>query len=82
VYNDIDKQGYPATVDLAHRHLRPGGLFVTDNVLWYGRILEGEDDGTQATKGVKEFTRRLLAHPGFLTSIEPTRDGVAVAVRL
>jgi hypothetical protein len=31
---------------------------------------------------VIEFTRRLLAHKGFLTSINPTRDGVAVALRL
>jgi predicted O-methyltransferase YrrM len=81
VYNDIDKDGYPATVDLAYAHLRPGGLFITDNVLWSGRVLEGEDDGSPATRGVKEFTRRLMAHPGFLTAIDPTRDGVAVALR-
>ena len=82
VYNDIDKDGYPAVVDLAHAHLRPGGLFITDNVLWSARVLEGGDDGTPATAGVKEFTRRLLGHRGFLTSIDPTRDGVAVALRL
>jgi predicted O-methyltransferase YrrM len=82
VYNDIDKDGYPPTVDLAHAHLRPGGLFITDNVLWSGRVLDGEDDGSDMTRGVREFTRRLLAHPGFLTAIDPTRDGVAVALRL
>jgi predicted O-methyltransferase YrrM len=82
VYNDIDKDGYPATVDLAFEHLRPGGLFITDNVLWSGRVLEGEDDGSAATRGVREFTRRLFAHSGFLTTIDPTRDGVAVALRL
>ena len=82
VYNDIDKHGYPETVDLAHERLRKGGLFVTDNTLWSGRVLEGEDDGTKATAGVKEFTRRLFAHKGFLTRIDPTRDGVAVALKL
>src|SRR3954469_2539685 len=82
VYNDIDKDGYPAVVDLAYAHLRPGGLFITDNVLWSGRILPGRDDGKPATRGVVEFTRRLMAHKGFLTSINPTRDGVAVAVRV
>jgi predicted O-methyltransferase YrrM len=82
VYNDIDKEGYPDTVELAYEHLRPGGLFITDNVLWSGRVLEGESDGSEATAGVVEFTRRLLSHPGFLTSISPTRDGVAVALRL
>ena len=58
VYNDIDKDGYPDTVDLAFEHLRPGGLFITDNVLWSGRVLPGHDDGTAATRGVIEFTRR------------------------
>jgi predicted O-methyltransferase YrrM len=81
VYNDIDKDGYPDTVELAFAHLRPGGLFITDNVLWSGRVLEGEDDGTPATAGVREFTRRLFAHPGFVTTIDPTRDGVAVAIK-
>jgi caffeoyl-CoA O-methyltransferase len=82
IYNDIDKDGYPETVDLAYEHLRSGGLFITDNVLWSGRVLAGEDDGSPETAGVKDFTRRLLAHPGFLTAIDPTRDGVAVALRL
>jgi predicted O-methyltransferase YrrM len=82
VYNDIDKEGYPETVDLAHAHLRPGGLFITDNVLWSGRVLAGRDDGSPATRGIKDFTRRLLGHPGFRTTIDPTRDGVAVALRL
>jgi len=81
VYNDIDKDGYPDTVDLAYAHLRPGGLFITDNVLWSGRVLAGHDDGKATTRGVLEFTRRLFAHPGFLTRIDPTRDGVAVALK-
>ena len=45
-------------------------------------MLEGQDDGTPATRGVKEFTRRLFAHPGFLTTIDPVRDGLAVALRI
>lgn len=82
VYNDIDKEGYPETVDLAYEHLRPGGLFITDNVLWGGRVLGGQArDRSPSTDGVVEFTRRLFAHPGFVTTIDPTRDGVAIAVR-
>jgi caffeoyl-CoA O-methyltransferase len=80
VYNDIDKDGYPATVDLAYERLRTGGLFITDNVLWSGRVLQ--NDAAASTRGVVEFTRRLFAHPGFVTSINPTRDGVAVALRV
>jgi predicted O-methyltransferase YrrM len=82
VYNDIDKTGYPETVELAHAHLRPGGLFITDNVLWSGRVLEDSGDGSPETAAIREFTRRLIAHRGFLTRVDPTRDGVAVALRL
>ena len=82
VYNDIDKEGYPDVVDLAYARLRPGGLFISDNVLWSGRVLEGESDGSAATQGIVEFTRRLFAHRGFLTAVNPTRDGVAVALRI
>ncbi len=82
VYVDIDKDGYPDTVDLAYAHLRPGGLLIADNVLWSGRILDGNDDGSTMTRGIQEFTRRLFAHQGFLTAINPTRDGVATALRL
>jgi caffeoyl-CoA O-methyltransferase len=83
VYNDIDKEGYPDTVDLAYERLRPGGLFITDNVLWGGRVLGGQArDRSPSTDGIVEFTRRLFAHPGFVTTVDPTRDGVAIAVRV
>ncbi|MBI1879568.1 MAG: O-methyltransferase [Chloroflexi bacterium] len=79
IYNDIDKVGYPATIDLAYQHLRPGGLFITDNLLWHGHVFAEATDGH--TQGVVEFTRQLFAHPGFITSIYPVRDGLAVALR-
>ena len=82
VYVDIDKDGYPETVDLAYAHLRPGGLLIADNVLWSGRVLDGRDDGSKMTRGIQEFTRRLFAHKGFLTTINPTRDGVSVALKI
>lgn len=81
IYNDIDKEGYPDTVALAHAHLRPGGLFITDNVLWSGRVFDGGHDGMPATDGIIEFNRRLFAHPGFVASILPVRDGLAVALK-
>jgi caffeoyl-CoA O-methyltransferase len=81
IFNDIEKPDYPSTIELAYAHLRPGGLFITDNVLWSGRVL-GPKPVEPATVGVLEFTRRLLAHPGFVTTIDPTRDGLAVGVRL
>lgn len=79
IYNDIDKHGYPATIELAYEHLRPGGLFITDNMFRNGRVLREEDD--KSTQGVIEFTQRLFADSRFVTSIYPERDGMAVALR-
>ncbi len=80
IFNDVDKHEYPAALDAARRLLRPGGLFVTDNVLWSGRVLAPRE-GDRDTAGVLELTRRLREAPDFATAIVPIRDGVAIAVR-
>jgi caffeoyl-CoA O-methyltransferase len=80
IFNDIDKEYYPLVVDRAYKRLRRGGLFITDNVLWFGRVLT--DDLSPSTKGVKEFTRLLFSEKGFLTTIIPIRDGVSLSVKL
>ena len=80
ILNDIDKDRYPDTIDPVAERLRPGGLFVTDNLLWSGRVCEEPKD--EATLGVVEFTRRLYSDPRFFTTILPLRDGLAMAIRL
>lgn len=80
IFNDIDKEYYPLVVDKAYKKLRRGGLFITDNVLWFGRVLT--DDSSPSTKGVKEFTRLLFSEKGFITTIIPIRDGVSLSVKL
>jgi caffeoyl-CoA O-methyltransferase len=82
IYNDIDKERYPMALDLAYRHLRIGGLFISDNALWHGSVLSEERDDSAATEGIIEFTRRLFSHPGFLAYIDPCRDGLAIALKI
>jgi predicted O-methyltransferase YrrM len=75
---DIDKEGYPASLDVTVPRLRPGGLLITDNVLWSGRVAdEGEQDET--TEAIREYARRLYAHPDLETVVLPLRDGVSVS---
>lgn len=38
IFNDVDKEDYPRVLDLVPSRLRRGGLFITDNVLWSGRV--------------------------------------------
>ena len=81
VFCDIDKQDYPKALPVARRLLRPGGLFITDNMLWDGRVLApGAHDPT--THGVLDLTRALYAAADFATTLVPLRDGLTVAVRL
>ncbi len=79
VFNDIDKQDYPRALPVARERLRPGGLFITDNMLWQGRVLD-ETGADAATRGVLDLTSALYAAPDLDTTILPIRDGVAVAV--
>jgi predicted O-methyltransferase YrrM len=77
VFNDVDKQQYPSTVELAARLLRPGGLFITDNALWYGRVADPQD-AEATTEGVRRFNALIFSRPDFESLILPIRDGVAV----
>lgn len=38
-YNDVDKGDYPEIWRLARDRIRPGGLYIADNVLWHGRVV-------------------------------------------
>lgn len=80
ILNDIDKADYPKTIDLVAAKLKKGGLFVTDNIIWSGRVCEKEPD--RETKAILEFTDKLYKHSGFYTTVMPIRDGVSIAVRL
>jgi len=78
VFNDVDKQDYPGVLELAAATLRPGGLFVSDNMLWSGRVVE-PPARDPSTLGVCELTRRLYASDRFETVLLPLRDGVTVS---
>jgi predicted O-methyltransferase YrrM len=80
VFNDINKQGYPASLPVIAERLRTGGLLLVDNLLWSGRILDDADHSPD-TDGVRELTRLLTTSAEWTASIVPIRDGVLVARR-
>jgi predicted O-methyltransferase YrrM len=80
IFNDVDKEDYPRVFKLAVPRLRKGGLFVTDNVLWSGRVAQ-KNPSEATTKAIVEFNRLLYSSPDLFTTILPIRDGVAVAVK-
>ncbi|HEV3207239.1 MAG TPA: O-methyltransferase [Terriglobales bacterium] len=80
IFNDVDKEDYPRVFKLILPRLRKGGLFVTDNVLWSGKVAK-KNPSEASTKAILELNRLLYSSPDFFTTILPIRDGVAVAIR-
>jgi predicted O-methyltransferase YrrM len=83
IFQDGDKKLYAPMLDRLVALLRPGGLLVTDNVLWGGSVVPGfaaerEDDDTRA---IVEYNERVASHPALLTAIVPLRDGVSISVK-
>jgi predicted O-methyltransferase YrrM len=78
IFNDVDKEGYPAVLEAVPSRLKRGGLFVTDNTLWYERVLNPNEASDRA---VVEFNRKLYESAQFFTTLLPLRDGLSVAVR-
>jgi caffeoyl-CoA O-methyltransferase len=80
IFNDVDKDDYPRVLRLVAPRLRKGGLFITDNVLWSGRVAKKNPTDSQ-TKAILEFNRKLYDSPEFYTTLLPIRDGLAVALK-
>jgi caffeoyl-CoA O-methyltransferase len=80
VYCDIDKEGYPDAWRAARDRIRVGGLYLCDNVLWSGRVVEADPDET--TRAILEHNAMIAADARYLSVIVPTRDGVMVALRV
>ncbi len=80
IFNDVDKEDYPRVFRVAMPRLKNGGLFVSDNVLWSGRVANRKTDDP-STRAIQEFNRMLYASKDLFTTILPLRDGLAVAIK-
>ena len=79
IFNDVDKTDYPRVFRLALSRLKSGGLFITDNVLWSGKLRKPNPDAQ--TKAILEFNKLICGSPDLFTTILPIRDGVSVCVK-
>jgi predicted O-methyltransferase YrrM len=79
IFNDVDKTDYPRVFRLALPRLKTGGLFITDNVLWSGKLRQPKPDAE--TKAILEFNKLIYESKDLFTTILPIRDGVSVCVK-
>jgi len=80
IFNDVGKAQYPTAFHKAVPRVRPGGYFISDNMLWGGRV--ANDPSHPTTQGVLELTRLLFRAPNLYTAILPIRDGVSVSLKV
>jgi predicted O-methyltransferase YrrM len=85
IFQDGDKRLYVPMLDRLVDLLRPGGLLVTDNVLWDGEVVPGfvkkPQRNADDTKAIADYNERLNRHPKLVTATVPLRDGVAISVK-
>jgi len=82
IFNDVDKAQYPDTLNRAVDRVRVGGLLVTDNVLWYGRVARPAAARDLETRAIQKFNRLIHRSPKLFTTIVPLRDGLAICMKL
>jgi caffeoyl-CoA O-methyltransferase len=74
---DADKGGYPVYYEEILKRLRPGGLILVDNVLWFGRVADpaAEDE---ATRQIRSFNAKVAADPRVEAVMLPIGDGLTI----
>ena len=80
IFNDTKKAQYPEVLRQCAPRLGRGGLLISDNVLWHGRVLDSKPDPD--TQAVLEYNRLIFSSPEFFSVIIPLRDGVSVSRKL
>ena len=86
IFQDSNKQLYEAMLDRLVELLRPGGVLVSDNILWSGEVVGGyvtpPRRDAKDTEALRAYNKRLTADPRLLTTFVPVGDGLAICVKL
>ena len=77
---DADKTEYQQYFEALMLLIRPGGLIITDNVLWSGRVAKNSFND-EDTAALRAFTLTLRDDPRVSTSLLPIADGVLLALK-
>ena len=82
VFLDADKENYVKYLELISPILKPGGVLLTDNVLWHGKILENPENQDRVTRLIDNFNKKILEDKSLKTVMLPIRDGISLTLKL
>lgn len=78
IFNDVDKTQYPDALRVALPKLKRGGLFITDNTLWSGKVARAAGAEDHNTQSIQQFNRLVYEAKELYPVLIPLRDGVTV----
>ena len=79
VFIDADKENYLNYFELILPKMNKGGIILSDNVLWSGKVLEPLQPNDLSTKVLLEYNQLLANDPRVETVLLPIRDGLTVS---
>ena len=79
VFIDADKENYLNYFDLIVPLMNEGGIILSDNVLWSGKVLETPDPRDLSTNILLEYNKKINEDPRVETVLLPIRDGLTVS---
>ena len=79
VFIDADKKSYQIYFDLVIDRLKPGGLIISDNVLWSGKVLSKAAENDDDTKCLQHFNDYINNDSRVDVVLLPLRDGLSVS---
>lgn len=78
VFIDAEKVSYDAYFEAVIKKTKRGGIILSDNVLWTGKVVEPLDPKDKATKVLLDYNSKLKEDPRVETVLLPIRDGLTV----
>ena len=83
VFIDADKENYSNYFNIIIDKLNPGGIILSDNVLWSGKVLHSEfKKEDTSTPALIEYNKLLKEDPRVETVVLPIRDGLTISRKL
>ena len=79
VFIDADKQNYAHYFDLVIEKMNRGGLILSDNVLWSGKVVEEVKHNDKHTQALMAYNQKIKNDPRVETVLLPIRDGITLS---
>lgn len=76
VFIDADKENYLTYYEMIVDRVKPGGIILTDNVLWSGKVLEELKPNDNDTREIIAYNERVNKDPRVESILLPIRDGL------